>query len=122
MVPFFPSYIFVSLDLARDSWHSINGTYCVNKLIGFGTGQYTTPAPAPVGMVEQFQALSSASGDLKFAESLSPGDQVRVVGGTFANMHGVLEQASGAERVIVLMNILSQATRVSMNRNELMLA
>lgn len=122
MTPFFPGYVFVSLDLAQDSWHSVNGTYCVNKLIGFGSGSYVTPAPAPVGLVEQFQALSSASGDLKFAETLLPGDQVRVVGGAFANMHGVLEQASGAERVIVLMNILSRETRVSLNRNELMLA
>lgn len=122
MEPFFPGYVFVSLDLAQDSWHSINGTYCVNKLVGFGGGAYATPAPAPVGLVEQFQALSSASGDLKFAEDLSPGDQVRVVGGAFANMHGVFEQASGAERVTVLMTILSRETRVSLNRNELMLA
>lgn len=120
--PFFPGYVFVSLDLERQGWHSINGTYCVTKLIGFGGGANAQPAPAPVGLVEDFQALSDEFGELKFAEPLARGDRVRVVGGAFANLYGTLEQADHPERVTVLMHILSQETRVSLKRNELMLA
>ena len=120
--PLFPGYVFVLLDLDRQGWHSINGTYCVTKLIGFGGAPNSKPAPAPVGLVEDFQRRSDPSGELKFAEPLVPGDRVRVVGGAFANLYGVLEMAKNTERVTVLMQILSQETRVSLKRNELMLA
>lgn len=112
----------MSLDLERQGWHSINGTYCVTKLIGCGEGANARPAPAPVGLAEDFQALTDAFGDLKFAEPRARGDRVRVVGGAFASLYGTLEQADHPERVSVLMHIPSQRTRVSLKHNELMLA
>src|SRR5579884_4013707 len=47
LVAFFPGYLFVSLDLSRHRWRSVNGTYGVAGLVM--RGEY--PAPVPTGVV-----------------------------------------------------------------------
>jgi len=42
-VPLFPGYLFVALDLARDRWRSVNGTFGVRGLVAAG------PAPCRAG-------------------------------------------------------------------------
>ena len=70
----FPQYIFVNLDLGRDRWRSVNGTFGVTRLIM--SGEY--PTPVPVGFVEHLQ--NNTADDLLRAdfEALTIGDQVRI--------------------------------------------
>ena len=42
--PFFPRYLFVALDLSRDRWRSVNGTFGVSRLVMEGE----RPQPVPV--------------------------------------------------------------------------
>lgn len=117
--PFFPGYVFARVDLERDRWRSINGTIGVLRVVGFGDRAAARPSPLPHGLVERFQELSGSTGDLRFRESLSKGDHVRVVGGPFDQLCGILESAGDAERVTILLAILSKQTRVSLDRNML---
>ena len=115
--PFFPNYLFVRLDIARQRWRSVNGTIGVAHLVGFGSGSEARPAPLPRGLVEHFQALSTPEGEMRFDEALSPGDRVRIVGGPFHALCGILEKGDAKHRVSILLDILSGTRRVDVARD-----
>jgi transcription elongation factor/antiterminator RfaH len=118
--PLFPGYVFVSLDLEREQWRSINGTIGVLRLVSFGSGG--RPALLPEGFVERLASLSDSDGASRFCEELQAGTRVRVVGGPFDDLCGILEQAGDSERVTILLDLLSKATRVHMRRDLLIAA
>jgi transcription elongation factor/antiterminator RfaH len=113
--PFFPSYVFVHLDPAAERWRSINGTIGVIRLVSFGPD----PAPMPDGLVERLQELSSPEGELSFDEDLRAGDHVRIVGGAFDALCGQLVTEAPRKRVTILLELLSGATRVDVERARL---
>lgn len=117
LLPFFPNYLFVRMDLAQDRWRSVNGTVGVRRLVQFGGSG--APDPMPVGLVERFQELSVGNGEISFTQNLSPGDRVRISEGPFAEMYGTLVRADGLERVTILLNILSGETKVELDRRSL---
>jgi transcriptional antiterminator RfaH len=115
--PLFPGYVFVSLDLENERWRSINGTTGVVRLVSFGSGG--RPAPLPAGLVERLSEMSGLEDD---GEALQPGDRVRVIGGPLDDLCGLLETAGDNERVTILLTLLGQQTRVSLNRGALIAA
>lgn len=117
--PFFPGYLFVRLDLERERWRSINGTIGVLRLIAFSSSG--RPAPLPIGFVERLIEVSGAGG-LKARDGLNAGDAVRVLGGPFDDLCGVLETSGQQERVTILLSLLGQETRVSLSRGSLIAA
>jgi transcription elongation factor/antiterminator RfaH len=119
--PFFPGYLFVSIDLERQRWRSVNGTIGVLRLVGFGNGESGRPSPVPPGLVERIRELSDGD-ELRFKERLCRGDAVRVTAGPFAELCGVLETAGSHERVTILLDILSKSTRVTISRDMLIAA
>jgi transcriptional antiterminator RfaH len=117
--PFFPGYLFVHLDLENERWRSINGTIGVIRLVGFSSSG--RPAPLPQGFIERLQQLNS-DGELESDDGLTAGDAVRVIGGPFDDLCGVLESASDDDRVTILLSLLRQETRVSLKRGSLIAA
>ena len=101
-VPFFPGYLFISLDLSRDRWRSVNGTYGVAKLVM--QGEY--PVAVPAGVVEALQSSSDEFSVVEWRPEIRPGDAVRIVAGPFSDMIGQLERLDGAGRVRVLLEIM----------------
>jgi len=98
----FPNYLFVALDVQRDRWRSVNGTFGVARLLMAGD----FPAPVPFGIVESLMALSDASGLISFEKSLKPGQKVKILSGPFADMTGELERIDGAGRVKLLLDAM----------------
>lgn len=119
LAPFFPGYLFVGLDLEGECWRSINGTIGVLRLVAFATSG--RPARVPRGFVERLVSLSGSDG-LSHDEELSAGDQVRVIGGAFDDLCGILETAGDAERVRILLSLLGKETRVTLRRGSLVAA
>jgi transcription antitermination factor NusG len=56
--PLFPRYMFITLDLTRDRWRSVNGTYGVDRLLT----RAGEPEPLPYGLVEQLLDAAEADG------------------------------------------------------------
>lgn len=110
--PFFPGYLFVELNLAREGWRSINGTVGVSRLVQFGRD----PSPVPSGLVEDLIERTDANGVLGFEDALSPGDKVRIVGGGFDGLIGELVSLDGVGRVGVLMDLMSRKVIVEADR------
>ena len=114
LTPIFPRYLFVALDIDRQRWRSVNGTFGVQRLVGEGEA----PSPVPAGVVEALIGSSDPRGRwLGPTQSLQAGDPVRMLRGPFAGQLGVLLQLNGAERVQLLFEIVGAPVRVSAPRN-----
>jgi transcription elongation factor/antiterminator RfaH len=114
--PFFPRYLFIVLDLGRDRWRSVNGTFGVAHLV-MGNG---FPVPVQHGVVEGLLACCSADGHLQLADRLVIGERVRLLSGPFADMIGRLARLDGGGRVQVLLQLLGSEVAVSVARAALM--
>ena len=110
LVPLFPAYFFVPLDLGRDRWRAINGTRGVVRLIVSGD----RPLPVPNGVVETLLARVTPSGATDWSQWLRVGQPVRVVDGPFSNMMGTLENLDAAGRVRVLLELLGRPVSVAL--------
>jgi transcription elongation factor/antiterminator RfaH len=106
---FFPRYLFVVLDLARDQWRRVNGTFGVSRLVMHGD----EPRPVPHGLVEALLDLADNTGILQFGRALIVGSRVRLLTGPFAEQLAVLEHLDDSGRVNVLLEILGRQVRLS---------
>ncbi len=113
--PLFPCYLFVVLDLGRDRWRSVNGTFGVVRLV---SGE-ESPIPVPAGVVETMVSKCSVDGHLNLGRSLEVGDRVRVLSGPFADLIGELTRIDGAERVRVLLRLPGSEIPVSIGDDAL---
>lgn len=115
--PFFNRYLFVSLDLGRDRWRSIYGTFGVSSLIS----NETFPIAVPFGVVESLLGISDGSGLINLGNALQVGEHVRVLAGPFADLVGELVRLDGARRARVLLQLLGGSVAVSIDRGDLAL-
>jgi transcription antitermination factor NusG len=109
-VAFFPGYIFVLLDVDRQRWRSVNGTFGVSSLIMQGE----RPLPCPKGLVEGLRALTNDDGIFNGAEGLRHGDAVRVISGPLAELVGTLIRHDGAGRARVLLQMMQGQVAVAL--------
>jgi transcription antitermination factor NusG len=114
--PLFPRYLFVALDLGRDRWRSVNGTFGVAGLI---MGD-EFPISLQRGVVESLAASCGADGHVQLSDGLAVGQRVRVLTGPFADMIGKLARLDGGARVQVLLQLLGGEVAVSVARAALM--
>ncbi len=98
----FPRYLFVALDLSRDRWRSVTGTFGVSHFVTDGTG----PLPAPRGLIEGMIAASDPAGVLDLSRMLVAGQAVQLLDGPLAGQIGRLLHLDGAGRARVLLQIL----------------
>ncbi len=111
LAAYFPGYLFVQLELARQRWRSINGTLGVIHLVGRGE----RPAPVPSGVVEALMAAADPRGVLQ-GPPLQAGQQVRIIAGAFADKLAIIERLDDAGRVRVLLDIVSGRVPVTIGR------
>jgi transcription elongation factor/antiterminator RfaH len=113
--PLFPRYLFVILDLARDSWSPIRSTIGVSRLL---TTQDGRPVPVPVGVVESLIERSDGS-VTRLDTKLVRGQQVRILSGPFADFAGTLVRLDDAGRVRVLLEMMGTEVPVALHRSAL---
>ena len=114
--PFFPRYLFVALDLGRDRWRSVNGTFGVAGLV-MGDG---FPMPVQHGVVESLQALAVPTAICSWRTGLPLASACACSSGPFADMVGKLARLDGGGRVQVLLQLLGGEVAVSVARAALM--
>ena len=116
LAPLFPRYLFVSLDLSRDRWRSVRGTFGVSSLVMEGD----RPAPVPDGVVEQLIAHTTKSEVIDFRHELAPGQTVRFLRGPFAEKFGRLVSLDATGRVSVLLSIMGSERSAKVPAESLM--
>ena len=113
--PLFPGYIFVAFDVAKGLWRSVNATHGIMKLVSFGK----EPAPVPRDLVSQLMLGCDTSGKLLPPKLLTPGDQVMLTNGPFANFAAEVQKIAPDQRVWVLMDIMGAQTRVAVDASQI---
>jgi transcriptional antiterminator RfaH len=111
LAAYFPGYLFVALDLAKDRWRSVNGTLGVAHLVAQGE----QPASVPHGVVEALIEAADERGVLA-GPQLKAGQTVRITAGAFADQLAVIERLDEAGRVRVLLEIMGSPAPVSLRR------
>ena len=120
--PLFPRYLFLQ---PRDATHSlapVRSTLGVTGLVRFGA----QPAVVPAALIEELRACEAAAAEgaasntspaLRRREPFAPGAQVKFMSGPFAGLEGIFSEASGAERALVLLDLLGRMQQVSVERD-----
>lgn len=113
--PLFPGYIFVAFDVTRGLWQAVNSTSGITKLVRFGE----KPAAVPLDLVSQLVLRCDDQGKLLPLQSLTPGDQVTLTKGPFANLLAEVEKISPNQRAWVLLDVMGSHTKVSVRLDHL---
>ena len=111
----FPRYIFIRVDPARRSTATIRSTRGVVGLVRFG-GQ---PAVVPDAVMDALRQREDAASGLHEDKRplFSEGEAVKFVDGPLSGMEGVFTQKDGDKRVIVLLELLGKANKVTVSRD-----
>jgi len=114
MVPFFPGYIFIQVNLEQVKFNSINSMPGVVRLLQFG-GE---PQRIPVGVIEAVRATVdrlNAEGGIP-PHSFQPGDAVRFTSGPFRDLEALfLGPQTPSARVKVLLHFLGRLNEVQVD-------
>ncbi|WP_319468913.1 transcriptional activator RfaH [uncultured Pseudodesulfovibrio sp.] len=115
--PLFTGYLFVELDLSKDSWSAVNGTWGVKHLLS----QNGKPVPLPEGFVEDLKSRTDDDGTIILAEpTMKPGQKFRIMDGPFEDCIGTLQHLSGKDRVAILLNIFNKPVVTTAPRHMVM--
>ena len=111
----FPRYIFIRIDPQRHSTATVRSTRGAVGLVRFG-GQ---PAVVPDAVMDALKQREDAASGLHQDKRplFSTGETVKLVDGPLAGMEGVFTEQDGDKRVIVLLELLGKANKVTVSRD-----
>jgi transcriptional antiterminator RfaH len=110
--PLFPRYLFVGAK-PEQSWAPVRSTVGVASLVKFG-GTYAT---VPQSLID---VLSSGAEEPQVHRPLfTQGQKLRIDAGPYASLEAVFEMEEGADRAMVLLDLLGRQSRVSVDVSQL---
>jgi transcriptional antiterminator RfaH len=107
----FPGYLFLRLNEGKQALNPVNSTVGVFSVVRFGS-RY---AVVPDQVIRDLRARADPDTGLhrlSHASTLKAGTVVRIRTGPFYGLEGVFERHAGAERVVVLLQVLGQTASV----------
>lgn len=116
IVTLFPGYIFVYLDKNLQNWSPIRSTKGVQNFVRFGL-EYAKIPNKVVEYIRTNEIITSKK--LQILNDFKPGDQVQITDGALKNCIAIFRSFKSDNRVILLMNILSQEQTISINKKSL---
>jgi transcriptional antiterminator RfaH len=120
IAPLFPRYLFMRLNEGQQALAPVASTVGVAGIVRFGS-RYTIVPDRVVGELRARADPESGLHRLNRDSRLTPGAAVRIRLGPFEGLEGVFERPAGADRVVVLLNLLGQATAVCVPRESVLL-
>lgn len=110
IVPLFPRYLFVQLDMSCQALAPVRSTLGIVDFVRFGS----KPALVPDSIVEELRGRADAASGLHrlHAHALERGAAVSVISGVFAGLDGIFEREVCEQRAVVLLRLLGQETAV----------
>jgi transcriptional antiterminator RfaH len=118
LVPMFPKYLFVQINIDELGWLSINSTRGIKRLL---TSCIDRPSLLPEGWVEDLMGQGGVLDLFMDASAFAKGDQVEFIDGPFKGHTGVC-QWSSEKRVGLLLSLLGRETMILSESRTLRLA
>jgi transcription antitermination factor NusG len=104
VVPLFPNYLFVRIDIEKQ-YDYVRWSPGVKCFVSFND----TPVPLEEGVAEYFIHRANADGIIRARSDLTVGQEIRICGGPFDGVLGMIERTPDAKgRVKILMTLLSR--------------
>ena len=112
LVPLFPRYIFVGMDLEFARWRSVNGTRGISYLLT--NDDY--PASLSDLVIQNLKSQEIADGVVPVSTLLSfkRGDKVRILDGAFKEQIATVEKLDANQRVRLLLSFMGRETGLSL--------
>lgn len=112
--PLFPRYLFVRLEQGRDDFAPIRSTLGVTSLVRFGG----MPKALTSGFVDEMKSLENDEQIIPLdLPRWRKGDEVEIIGGALAGLRGIFLTETGAERVVLLLNLLGREHKLIVNQD-----
>jgi transcriptional antiterminator RfaH len=110
--PLFSRYLFIRLDtgMAGKSWGPIRSTIGVCRLVTFGY----EPAKVDSELIEILRTHQSGAAH-EPVRLFQPGEQVQIKDGPFAGLHAIYQMGDGESRAMVLIEILSKPSQLTLS-------
>jgi transcription termination/antitermination protein NusG len=109
LVPLFSGYLFVCVNLSKDSTLEV---LKVPGIVSFVRNQIG-PLPIPEQQIEDIRTVLAAGARLSSQPHLKEGDRVRVVRGPLAGIEGILVRANSESRLLISIEMIRQSIGVS---------
>jgi len=109
----FPGYLFVRVNEGRQSLGPVRSTIGVADIVRFGAN-YATVLDDLINALMAKAEADTGLHRLTKPAPLPPGAPVTVSTGPFHGLEGIYERECGDDRVVVLLNLLGQITRVQL--------
>ena len=111
----FPGYLFVNFEHPASSIHSVNSTRGVQSFVSFGGA----PARVPLALIEQLKGKTKQTKNSLISDLPRKGDKLRVIDGPFNGISVVFCQPNGEARAEVLLKIMNQQVKTSIQYSRL---
>lgn len=113
IVPLFPRYLFVEIDMQVQRWRSINGTRGVSYLVSMGD----RPAAVPDGIVDEIRSRETDGNLIELPQTVpyETGETVEITSGALADQVGKFIRVDAKQRVVLLLELLGRGLEVSVS-------
>ena len=117
--PLFPGYLFLKIDDEQSSisFTTIRSTRGVSKIVRFGE-DYTK---LPQNLIDSIEERVSQTHTPLSKNTPQQGDKVNITEGPFKGMEAIYQQADGAMRSMVLINLLHQQSSLTVENTAISL-
>jgi len=110
VIPLFPNYLFVRINLQSES-HYVIWSPGVKRIISFGE----RPIPVDNTVVDFLREQSDGDGVIQARSQLRPGQEVEIRGGPFDGLIAIIQDPPDAKgRVKILLKLLSRPISVEL--------
>lgn len=111
--PLFPRYLFLKPRNAAQSLAPVRSTLGVANVVRFGM----QPALVSDGLIEDLRAREDSVAGLRVhRNAFKLGDTVKFMDGPFFGLEAIFSKETGAERVIVLLQLLGKMNSLTVDR------
>ena len=111
----FPGYLFVNFRNPASSFNSVNSTRGVQRFVSFGGA----PARVPLTLIQELREKTKPSKRILISSLPNRGDELKVADGPFNGMNVIFCHSNGEKRAEVLLNIMNQQVRASIQYSSL---
>ena len=111
----FPGYLFVNFTNPASSIQSVKNTRGVQSFVSFGGN----PARVPSALIQELREKAKPTGNLLISNPPKKGDKLKVTDGPFNGINVVFYQPNGDERAEVLLNMMNQQVKASIQYSNL---
>jgi transcriptional antiterminator RfaH len=109
LVPLFPNYLFVRLKLFSEEFSYAKWSPGVNRIVSFDG----VPASVHDSVVDFLMQQMNGNGVVEARPSLRNGQEVRITGGPFDGLIGIIQEVPNAKgRIKILLQLLNRPTNV----------